>query len=88
MSELINFFNDYEKNNKIEGRLTFNHSLAKSSEYYQQTLINVLTECDNSKCRNEIFEMEINKAFFNLISAIMDQLRWEISQKEKDILNK
>tara|TARA_B100000795_G_C22699726_1_gene399131 strand:+ start:220 stop:468 length:249 start_codon:yes stop_codon:yes gene_type:complete len=64
------------------------HSLAKSSEYYQQTLINVLTECDNSKCRNEIFEMEINKAFFNLISAIMDQLRWEISQKEKDILNK
>ena len=64
------------------------HGLAKSSEYYQQTLIHILTECDNSKCRNEIFEMEINKSFFNLISAIMDQLRWEISQKEKQLLNK
>ena len=52
------------------------------------TLINVLTECDNSKCRNEIFEMEINKAFFNLLSAIMDQLRFEMSMKEKELLNK
>ena len=64
------------------------HSWSKSSEYYQMTLINVLTECDNSKCRSEIFEMEMNKAFFHLLSAIMDQLRWEISQKEKVLISK
>ena len=64
------------------------HSWSKSSEYYQQTLIHVLTECDNSKCRNEIFEMEMNKAFFHLLSAIMNQLRWEISQKEKVLISK
>ena len=64
------------------------HSLAKSSEYYQQTLINVLTECDNSKCRNEIFEMEINTAFFSLIDAVLNQLLFEVSQIQKDILNK
>lgn len=63
------------------------HGLAKSSEYYQQTLVHVLTQC-NSECRHEVFEMEINRAFFNLISAIMDQLRWELSMKEKELLNK
>ena len=38
------------------------HSWGKSKEYYQATLIHVLTEC-NSECRSDVFEAEINKAF-------------------------
>jgi hypothetical protein len=60
------------------------HSWGKSKEYYQQTLIHVLTEC-NSECRSEVFEAEINKAFFSLLEAVLNQLRFEISQKEKEL---
>ena len=62
------------------------HSLAKSKEYYQQTLIHVLTEC-NSECRKDVFEMEINTAFFSLIDAVLNQIRFEVSQKQKELLN-
>jgi len=60
------------------------HSLAKSNEYYQQTLIHVLTEC-NSACQKKVFEQEVHKAFFVLMDAILNQIRFEISQKEKGI---
>ena len=60
------------------------HSFSKSNEYYQQTLIHALTEC-NSKCQKKIFEQEVHKAFFVLIDAILNQIRFEISQKEKGI---
>ena len=63
------------------------HSWGKSKEYYQQTLIHVLTEC-NSECRKDVFEMEINTAFFSLIDAVLNQLLFEVSQIQKDILNK
>ena len=62
------------------------HSMAKSNEYYQQTLIHVLTEC-NSECRSDVFEMEINKAFFSLVEAVLNQIRFEVSQKQKVLLN-
>jgi hypothetical protein len=60
------------------------HSWGKSKEYYQATLIHVLTEC-NSECRSEVFEAEINKAFISLLEAVLNQLRFEISQKEKEL---
>jgi len=60
------------------------HSWGKSKEYYQATLIHVLTEC-NSECRSEVFEAEINKAFISLLEAVLNQLRFEISQKEKQL---
>ncbi|OUW62843.1 MAG: hypothetical protein CBD61_04325 [Pelagibacteraceae bacterium TMED201] len=60
------------------------HSFSKSNEYYQQTLIHALTEC-NSKCQKKIFEQEVHKAFFVLMDAILNQIRFEISQKEKGI---
>ena len=63
------------------------HSWGKSKEYYQQTLIHILTEC-NSECRKDVFEMEINTAFFSLIDAVLNQLLFEVSQIQKDILNK
>ena len=60
------------------------HSFSKSNEYYQQTLIYVLTEC-NSSCQKKVFEHEVHKAFFVLIDAILNQIRFEISQKEKEL---
>ena len=60
------------------------HSFAKSNEYYQKTLIYVLTEC-NSTCQKKVFEQEVHQAFFVLMDAILNQLRFELSQKEKEI---
>tara|TARA_B100000902_G_C26657639_1_gene596846 strand:+ start:234 stop:473 length:240 start_codon:yes stop_codon:yes gene_type:complete len=61
------------------------HSFAKSKEYYQQTLIHVLTEC-NSDCKKRVFEKEINTAIFALIDAVLNQISFEISQKKKELL--
>ena len=60
------------------------HAFAKSNEYYQQTIAHVLTEC-NSICQKKIFEQEVHKAFFVLMDSILNQLRFELSQKEKEI---
>jgi len=63
------------------------HSWGKSKEYYQATLIHVLTECNN-ECRSDVFEAEINKAFISLLEAVLNQLRFEIARKQQDILSK
>ena len=60
------------------------HSFAKSNEYYQQTLTHVLTKCD-SICQRKVFEQEVHHSFFVLMDAILNQLRFELSQKEKEI---
>ena len=64
--------------------LTFTtHSFAKSNEYYQATLAHMLTEC-NTECKKKIFEQEVHKAFFVLMDAILNQVRFELDQKEKE----
>ena len=64
--------------------LTFTtHAFAKSNEYYKATLVHVLTNC-NGDCQKLVFRQEIDKAFFALINAVLDQLRFEMSQKEKE----
>ena len=64
--------------------LTFtSHAFAKSNEYYRATLVHVLTNC-NSDCQKLVFRQEVDKAFFALINAVLDQLRFEMSQKEKE----
>ena len=60
------------------------HSFAKSNEYYKQTLTHILTQC-NSECQKKVFEQEVQSAFFDLISAIVNQLEFEISQKRKEL---
>ena len=60
------------------------HSFAKSNQYYQATLVHILTEC-NSKCQKKVFEDEVHKAFFVLMDAILNQIRFELSQKEKEL---
>jgi hypothetical protein len=64
--------------------LTFTtHSFAKSNEYYQATLVHMLTQC-NTECKKKIFEDEVHKSFFILMDAILNQLRFELSQREKE----
>ena len=60
------------------------HSFAKSNDYYQQTLTHILTQC-NSDCQKKVFEQEVHKAFFILMDAILNQIRFEIRLKEKEI---
>ena len=60
------------------------HSFAKSNEYYKQTLTHILTQC-NSECQKKVFEQEVQSAFFDLISAIIKQVEFEISQKRKEL---
>ena len=60
------------------------HAFAKSNDYYQMVITNVLSNCKTDECRKSIFEQEVNLAFFNLIDAILDQLRFEISKKKKE----
>ena len=65
--------------------LTFTtHAFAKSSAYYKATLVHVLSNC-NSDCQKQVFEDEVHKAFFSLMDAILNQVRFEISQKEKEL---
>ena len=67
--------------------LTFcTHSFAKSNEYYQMVITNVLTNCKTDECRKSIFEEEVQTAFFNLMDAILNQLQFELSQKKKEKL--
>ena len=64
--------------------LTFTtHAFAKSSEYYQKTIIHILTEC-NSDCQKLVFRQEVDKAFFSLMDAILNQVRWELTMREKE----
>ena len=66
--------------------LTFTtHAFAKSNAYYQEVLANVLTNCKSDECRKQIFEQEVHIAFFALMDAILNQFRFEINQKEKEL---
>ena len=63
--------------------LTFTtHAFAKSNEYYKATLVHLLTECD-SDCQKLVFKEEIDLAFFELMNAILNQVRWELTMREK-----
>jgi hypothetical protein len=63
------------------------HAFAKSNDYYRETLVNVLTEC-KADCRRAIFEQEIQYAFFSLMEAILNQLRFELTEEKKKVWQK
>ena len=64
--------------------LTFcGHAFAKSSQYYQATIVHLLTEC-NSKCQEAVFKREVDESFISLLEAILDQVRWQLQMKEKE----
>ena len=60
------------------------HSFAKSNEYYKTTLVHILSQC-NSDCQKKVFEQEVQSAFFDLFSAIINQVEFELSQKRKEL---
>ena len=60
------------------------HAFSKSYEYYQKTLVHILTEC-NSDCQKQVFEQEVQIAMFHLLDAVLSQLRFELSQKQKEL---
>jgi len=59
------------------------HAFARSYDYYEKTVVHVLTEC-NSDCRKQILEDEIVHSFYTLINAILEQLQFELSQIKKE----
>ena len=59
------------------------HAYAKSNAYYQATLVHVLTNC-NSDCQKLVFKQEVDKAFISLLQAVVQQLKWQLSMKEKE----
>lgn len=62
------------------------HAFAKSNEYYQMVLTNILSNCKTDECRKSIFEQEVHIAFLNLMNAILKQVQFEIYQKRKEQL--
>ena len=65
--------------------LTFcGHAFAKSSQYYQATIVHLLTEC-NSKCQEAVFKREVDESFISLLEAILNQVQWQLSQREKEL---
>ena len=60
------------------------HAFSKSYQYYQQTLVHILTKC-NSDCQKQVFEQEVQIAMFNLLDSVLNQLRFELSQKHKEL---
>ena len=63
--------------------LTFTtFAFGKSNEYFQATVVHVLTQCDGD-CQKLVFRQEIDKAFFSLMDAILNQVQWELKMREK-----
>ena len=60
------------------------HAFARSYDYYEKTVVHVLTEC-NSDCRKQILEDEIVHSFYTLINAILEQLQFELSHQKRKI---
>ena len=62
------------------------HAFSKSYEYYQKTLVHILTEY-NSDCQKQVFEQEVQIAMFHLLDAVLSQLRFELSQQKKELFD-
>ena len=62
------------------------HAFAKSNEYYQSVISNIITNCKTNQCRKGIFEQEVHIVFVNLLDTILNQVQFEISQRKKEKL--
>ena len=55
----------------------------KSREYYEQTVIHILTE-SNSSHQKQVFEQEIKYLFYQLFERLLEKIRIELlDQQEK-----
>ena len=63
-----------------------NDSFGKSNEYYQMTLIHLLTnsEC-NTECKKIILEQEIKVLFIEIFEKILKQIQLELLEERVKI---
>jgi hypothetical protein len=65
--------------------LTFSsHAFAKSLGYYQAVIVYLPTERD-SEYQEAVFKREVDKSFISSIDLMLDQVRWQLSIKEKSL---
>ena len=65
--------------------LTFTtFAFGKPNEYFQATIVHVLTQCDGD-CQKLVFKQEVDKAFISLLEAVLQQLKWQLTMKEKEL---
>ena len=57
-------------------------AFGKSAEYYKQTLIHLLIEC-NSKCQKQIFEQEIKYLFYEIFEQLLEKIRMELLDEKR-----
>ena len=56
-------------------------SYGKSREYYEQTVIHILTE-SNSTHQKQVFEQEIKYLFYQLFERLLDKIRIELLEEK------
>jgi hypothetical protein len=60
---------------------TTTNVLGKSREYYEQTVIHILTE-SNSTHQKQVFEQEIKYLFFSLFKRLLEIIRIELLEEK------
>ena len=61
--------------------LSTTNVLGKSREYYEQTVIHILTE-SNSTHQKQVFEQEIKYLFYQLFERLLDKIRIELLEEK------
>ena len=61
---------------------TTTNVLGKSREYYEQTVIHILTE-SNSSHQKQVFEQEIKYLFYQLFESVLEKIRLELLEKKR-----
>ena len=58
------------------------HAFSKSYEYYQKTLVNLLTEC-NSNCQKQTLDKEIKYLFYEIFEQLLEKIRMELLEEKR-----
>ena len=61
------------------------HAFGKSNEYYQKTLVHILTECNYKKCREEIIKSETDFAVILLLKVVSQNLQQQLLKLERQV---
>ena len=60
---------------------TTTNVFGKSREYYEQTVIHILTE-SNSTHQKQVFEQEIKYLFYQLFERLLEKIRIELLEEK------
>jgi hypothetical protein len=60
---------------------TTTNVFGKSREYYEQTVIHILTE-SNSTHQKQVFEQEIKYLFYQLFERLLEKIRTELLNEQ------